>query len=74
MRAYIKIGSTDTKATELYEQLEKDLINPGLSDEWAKYMESIADFLCENFRNRSMGLVCDNSKQIKGLYGGLPSG
>jgi hypothetical protein len=49
------------KAVKLYAQLEKDFITPSLSDEWARYMQSIADFLTDNFKQRSMGLVCDNS-------------
>ncbi len=56
------------KAVKLYAQLEKDFITPSLSDEWAKYMPSIADFLSENFKQRSMGLVCDNSDEIKKVY------
>jgi len=61
-------GSIDMRAADLYERLEKDFINPALSDVWAKYMESIADFLCENFKSRSMGLVCDNSDKIEKVY------
>jgi putative NIF3 family GTP cyclohydrolase 1 type 2 len=53
------------KAVKLYAQLEKDFITPSLSDEWAKYMESIADFLTDNYKQRSMGLVCDNTREIK---------
>ncbi len=56
------------KAARLYAQLEKDFITPALSDEWAKYMVSIADFLTENFKQRSMGLVCDNASEIKKVY------
>ncbi len=56
------------KATKLYAQLEKDFINPGLSDEWAKYMDSVADFLSENFKKRSMGLVCDFAEEINRVY------
>lgn len=56
------------KAIKLYAQLEKDFITPLLSDEWAKYMESIADFLSDNFKRRSMGLVCDNSPEINKVY------
>jgi putative NIF3 family GTP cyclohydrolase 1 type 2 len=56
------------KAAKLYAQLEKDFITPSLSDEWAKYMGSIADFLSDNFKQRSMGLVCDNSAEIKKVY------
>ena len=56
------------KATQLYAQLEKDFITLSLSDEWARYMPSIADFLTENFKQRSMGLVCDNSSEINKVY------
>ena len=56
------------KAVKLYAQLEKDFITPSLSDEWAKYMESIADFLSDNFKRRSMGLVCDNAQEISKVY------
>jgi putative NIF3 family GTP cyclohydrolase 1 type 2 len=56
------------QAVKLYAQLEKDFITPSLSDEWAKYMESIADFLSDNFKRRSMGLVCDTSQEIKKVY------
>ncbi len=56
------------KAARLYVQLEKDFITPALSDEWAKYMASVADFLTENFKQRSMGLVCDNSPEINKVY------
>lgn len=56
------------KATKLYAQLEKDFINPALTDDWARFMGSIADFLSENFKQRSMGLVCDNSIEIKKVY------
>jgi putative NIF3 family GTP cyclohydrolase 1 type 2 len=56
------------KAVELYTQLEKDFITPALSDEWFKYMEPIADFICDNYKKRSMGLVCDNAKEINKVY------
>jgi len=56
------------KASKLYSQLEKDFITPALSDEWFKYMEPIADFLTVNYKKRSMGLVCDNSPEIKKVY------
>jgi len=56
------------KAARLYTQLEKDFITPALSDEWFKYMQPIADFISENFKQRSMGLVCDNTKEVKKVY------
>jgi len=55
-------------ATDLYDQLEKDFITPSLSDNWAEYMLSISDYLTENFKKRSMGLVCDNSKITNKVY------
>ena len=56
------------KATQLYKQLEKDFITPKMSDEWAQYMDSVADFLSENFRKKSMGLVCDFATEINKVY------
>jgi len=56
------------KATRLYQQLEKDFINPKMRDEWAQYMVSVADFLSENFKKRSMGLVCDFTIEINKVY------
>ncbi len=56
------------KATQLYKQLEKDFITPEMSDEWAQYMDSVADFLSENFKKRSMGLVCDFATEINKVY------
>ena len=47
------------KSIRLYQQLEKDFIKPGLTDDWFQYMGSVADFLTDNFKQRSMGLVCD---------------
>jgi putative NIF3 family GTP cyclohydrolase 1 type 2 len=56
------------KAAELYAQLEKDFITPALSDEWFKYMEPIAGFICDNYKKRSMGLVCDNATEVRKVY------
>jgi putative NIF3 family GTP cyclohydrolase 1 type 2 len=55
-------------AARLYEQLEKDFITPALSDDWARYMSLVSDFLTDNFKKRSMGLVCDNSSRITKVY------
>jgi putative NIF3 family GTP cyclohydrolase 1 type 2 len=52
----------------LYAILEKDFILPGMTDEWAKYMQPIDDFLTDNYRERSMGLVCDNTTEIDRVY------
>jgi putative NIF3 family GTP cyclohydrolase 1 type 2 len=56
------------KAMRLYSELEKDFITPSLRDDWAQYMHSIDEFLTENFKQRSIGLVCDNTKEIQKVY------
>ena len=56
------------RAVQLYEHLEKDFITSEMSDEWASYMGSVSDFLSENFKKRSMGLVCDFTTEIKKVF------
>ncbi|NOQ23295.1 MAG: hypothetical protein GQ565_11700 [Candidatus Aegiribacteria sp.] len=56
------------KATQLYNILEEDFITQEMSDEWSKHMNSVADFLCPNFLERSMGLVCDFTVEINRVY------
>jgi len=56
------------KAIQLYQYLEKDFITSEMSDEWLQCMGSIVDFLSENFKKRSMGLVCDFTTEINKVY------
>ncbi|MBU1177090.1 Nif3-like dinuclear metal center hexameric protein [Patescibacteria group bacterium] len=56
------------KATKLYQHLEKDFITSEMSDEWAQHMDSVVDFFSENFKKRSMGLVCDFATEINKVY------
>ncbi|MBT3230868.1 hypothetical protein HN358_03790 [Candidatus Uhrbacteria bacterium] len=39
-----------------------------MSDEWAIHMESVADYLSDNFKERSMGLVCDFAQEVNKVY------
>jgi len=55
-------------AINLYEQLEKDFITAEMVDEWSKYMGEVNEFLCDNFKERSMGLVCDFTKEINRVF------
>ena len=55
------------KANILYEKLEKNFIKPGLSDDWSN-MREISEFVCDNFKKRSMGLVCDFTEEINEIY------
>ena len=56
------------KPDELYQRLEKDFITSKMSDEWSQHMAYINDFLTDNYKKRSMGLVCDFAKEIKKVY------
>ncbi len=56
------------KSEKLYEQLEKDFVEPEMWDEWAEYMDPISDYLTDQFKERSIGLVCDNTDEIKEVY------
>lgn len=56
------------KASEIYNLLERTFIRPGMTDNWAPYMASISDFICDNFKKRSMGLVCDFTEEITSVY------
>ncbi|HEY8890328.1 MAG TPA: Nif3-like dinuclear metal center hexameric protein [Clostridium sp.] len=53
---------------ELYNHLERDFITKELRDDWARYMRDMDDYLCINFKERSMGLVCDFASEIKEVY------
>ncbi len=55
-------------ANELYARLDEDFIKPGFRDGWADFMDPVSDFLCEGFKETSMGLVCDNSLNIRKIY------
>jgi putative NIF3 family GTP cyclohydrolase 1 type 2 len=56
------------KAKELYTRLEKDFIFPHLHDEFARYISDLHPYMTENFKERSMGLVCDFADEIKTVY------
>ncbi len=56
------------QASELYKKLEKDFITEKMTDDWFSFMDPISDFICQNFKERSMGLVCDFTKEINRVY------
>jgi len=56
------------EAIKLYKQLEKDFIFPELTDDWSKETGDILDFICEQYKKRFIGLVCDNTKIINKIY------
>jgi putative NIF3 family GTP cyclohydrolase 1 type 2 len=56
------------KSTEVYEKLEKDFVTLTMTDDWVAHMDKVQEFLTENFKQRSMGLVCDFTEDIQKVY------
>lgn len=56
------------RSVELVKQLEKDFIFEELSDDWARYMPELNDYLSTNFKERSMGVVCDFANEITQVF------
>ena len=53
---------------QLIEQLEKDFIKPSMVDDWSKQTESIKEYLTEQYKQRSIGLMCDFTNEINHVY------
>jgi len=60
------------KATDLYHRLEKDFVIPGITEDWfddkSQYDESFEKYICSNFKQRSMGLLCDFTEEVNAVY------
>ena len=56
------------KTTELYAQLEKDFIFSHLHDKFAWYIPDMHPYMTDSFKERSMGLVCDFTDDVKTVY------
>ncbi|WDV48176.1 Nif3-like dinuclear metal center hexameric protein [Clostridiaceae bacterium M8S5] len=56
------------KAKELYMILEEDFVTKAMEDIWFKYMAEIKEFVCNNFQNRSIGVVCDFANEVNKVY------
>lgn len=57
------------KAINLYNQLEKDFVRPGMSEDWYAFgMPEADEIICDNFKQRSMGLLCDFAEEINSVY------
>lgn len=54
------------KAAKLYEKLEKDFDLAHCRDDWSKM--NFNEFISDNFKKRYMGLLCDNTSEIKKVY------
>jgi len=60
------------KAIDLYNKLEKDFVIPEITENWyddkEAYDESFEEYVCDNFRQRSIGLLCDFADEINKVY------
>lgn len=52
------------KSNALYDQLEKDFVLPGMTDDWTQSMGSLSDLVTPQFKARSIGLVCDFAQHV----------
>lgn len=55
------------KSQKIYNKLEKDFIKPNMTDGWY-ISDQLQEFLTENFKKRSMGLMFDFTKDINKVY------
>ena len=56
------------KAFDLYNILERDFVKPGMTENWYGYMEGLGDYICDSFKQRSMGVMCDFAQDITKVY------
>ena len=59
------------KAIDLYSRMEKDFVVPGITEDWYDDTENMSvfdEFICENFKQRSLGLLCDFAEDINKVY------
>ena len=56
-------------AMDLYNQLEQDFVKSGMKENWYdESMVEIEEYICDNFKQRSMGLLCDFAQEINKVY------
>jgi len=58
------------KAVDLYNQLEKDFVRPDITEDWYQTSDmSVNDeYISKNFKQRSLGLLCDFTLEIDKVY------
>lgn len=56
------------KAQVLYKILEEDFVTEKMVDIWFKYMRELDEYICDNFKDRSIGIVCDFTDKIETVY------
>jgi len=57
------------KAIDLCTKLENDFVMPDMIEDWYdESMAEIEEYICDNFKQRSMGLLCNFSQEINKVY------
>ena len=57
------------KAVDLYDRLEKDFVMPEIVEDWYNCGMPENDMLiCENYKKRSLGLLCDFAEEVNKVY------
>jgi putative NIF3 family GTP cyclohydrolase 1 type 2 len=56
------------KATDLYNQLEKDFVKPEIIETWYNEDWKNQEYICDNFKHRSLGLLCDFTEKVSKVY------
>jgi putative NIF3 family GTP cyclohydrolase 1 type 2 len=56
------------KATQLYSRLEKDFVTPEIVETWYSEDWDNQEYICNNFKQRSLGLLCDFTEEINKVY------
>ena len=55
-------------ATKLYNKLENDFVTPEITERWYDDEWKTKEFICDNFKKRSMGLLCDFTDEVNKVY------
>jgi putative NIF3 family GTP cyclohydrolase 1 type 2 len=56
------------KSIQLYNQLEKDFVTPEIIETWYNENWKNQEYICDNFKQRSLGLLCDFAYEVKKVY------
>jgi putative NIF3 family GTP cyclohydrolase 1 type 2 len=59
------------KAIDLYTKMENDFVIPEIIEDWYADKENMSvfdEYICNNFKQRSLGLLCDFTEEINKVY------
>jgi len=56
------------KAVPLYRQLEKDFVKMDFAEDWYHDDWETKEYICDNFKQRSLGLLCDFAEEVNKVY------